>query len=240
MDGSCKIKCMLLSTSQMSSYHSLSLRTMQLSAEGKDLERVKSTKLLGIHLNENLKWVDHVKHLASSCYGTLACLKKIKNFTPYKLRKQLAESLILSHLDFSDAVFYPLTEHVLKRLQWKQYSAASFVTGRYTNSIGSIFKIGWLPMRESRDWHLLKTAHKALYSSTWPQSLQLERVKHSRTLRSSSTVNLVIPLISNTFQDSAAILFNWLPVKIKSCVDARTFSRETYEFLRNRSNNNDN
>lgn len=225
---------MLLSTSQMSSYHSLSSRTLQLSAEGKNLERVKSTKLLGVHLNENLRWDDHVKHLASSCYATLACLRKIKNFTPYKLRKQLAESLILSRLDFGDVVVYPLTECLLKRLQRIQYSAASFVTGRYSNSIDTILKLGWLPLRECRDWHLLKTVHKALYSSTWPQSIQLERVQHSRTLRSSSTLNLVIPLIPNTFQDCAATLFNSLPANIKSCSESRTFSRETFNILKDR------
>jgi hypothetical protein len=86
---------------------------------------------------------------------------KIKNFSTFNLRKHLAESLIISRLDFSDiAVFYPLTEHLLERLQRIQYSAASFVTGRYVNSIESILKLSWSPMREG--WHILKAAHKAL------------------------------------------------------------------------------
>jgi hypothetical protein len=72
-----KTKCMLFTTSQMSTYHSLSSRPLQLAVEGKALERVKSTKLLGVHLKENLKWDVHVKHHASTCYGTLANLRKI-------------------------------------------------------------------------------------------------------------------------------------------------------------------
>ena len=120
-----KTKCMLFTTSQMSTYHSLSSRPLQLAVEEKVLERVKSTKLLGVHLNENLKWDAHVKHLASTCYGTLANLRKIKNFTTFTLRKHLAESLIISRLDFSDIVFYPLTEHLLNRLQRIQYSAGA-------------------------------------------------------------------------------------------------------------------
>jgi len=48
------------------------------------------------------------------------------------------------------------------------------------------------------------TAHKALYSHNWPQTLRLEKVKHKRLLRSNSTVNLVVPRVSNTFQDTAA------------------------------------
>jgi hypothetical protein len=107
-----------------------------------------------------------VKHLASTCYGTLANLRKIKNFTTFNLRKHLAESLIISRLDFSDiAVFYPLTEHLLKRLQRIQYSAASFVTGRYVNSIESILKLSWSPMREGTGIFL--KPHIRRYSSDW-------------------------------------------------------------------------
>ena len=175
-----------------------------------------------------------MKHLASTCYGTLANLRKIKNFTTFTLRKHLAESLINSRLDFSDIVFYPLTEHLLKRLQRIQYSAASFVTGRYVNSIESILKLGWLPMRERRDLHILKAAHKALYSSDWPLYVSLERSEHTRVLRSNVQVNLVIPLVSNTFQDCSASLFNYLPADIKSCTDHRAFSRQTFNILKQR------
>ena len=140
---------------------------------------------------------EHVKNLASSCYTTLASLTKIKHFTLYMLRKHLAESLVLSKLDYCDIVMFPLPRHLLKRLQRIQF-AARFVTGRYVNSLEPLLGLGWLPLRERRDWHLLKTAHKALYSDNWPQTLRLEKVKHTRLLISNSTVNLVVPRASNT------------------------------------------
>lgn len=104
--------------------------------------RVKSFKLLSADLNEYLKLNDHVHHLASFCNSILASLRKICNFTPDKLRKQLLNSLVLSRTEFSDFVFYPQAEQLLKHLQRIQYSAASFVTGRYTNSIETIVKLG--------------------------------------------------------------------------------------------------
>ncbi|PFX24876.1 hypothetical protein AWC38_SpisGene10518 [Stylophora pistillata] len=70
-----KTKCMLFSTPQMSSpYHSLPLteRPIHLSVGDKPLERFHSIKLLGVHMTDTLKWDDHVKHRASSCYGALA------------------------------------------------------------------------------------------------------------------------------------------------------------------------
>ena len=42
--------------------------------------------------------------------------------------------------------------------------AASFVCGCYVNNIDSILKLGWLPMKERREWHILKAVHKAIYS----------------------------------------------------------------------------
>ena len=83
----------------------------------------------------------------------------------------------------------------------------------------------------------LKAVHKALYSNTWPQSLRLEKVKHTRTLRSSSQINLVTPLTRNTFQECAATVFHSLPTEVKSCVDPKSFSKQTFEILRNRSLN---
>jgi hypothetical protein len=101
------------------------------------------------------------------------------------------------------------------------------------NSIESILKLGWLPMRERRDWHILKAAHKALYSSDWPRYVCLERSEHTRVLRSNAQVNLVLPLVSNTFQDCSAS-FNSLPADIKSCTDHRAFSKQTFNILKQR------
>ena len=130
---------MVLSTQQMSSHHKLADCALNFTVGDNSLKRVESRKLLGVNVDSNLKWDDRIKHLAASCYGTLATLKKVKNFTNYKLRKDLAESLVLSRLDFSDIVFYPLSENLLKKLQHIQFSAASFVTGHYENSMNTLF-----------------------------------------------------------------------------------------------------
>ena len=163
-----KTKDMFFSTPQMSSYHSLAERLIHLSVGDKPLERVRSIKLLGVHMIDTLKWDDHVKHLASSCYGVLAALRKIKNFTNYHLRKHFVECLVLSRLDFNDIIFHPITDCLLKRLQRTQFAAASFVFGRYVDNIDPILKLGWLPMKERREWHVLKAARKAIYSHDWP------------------------------------------------------------------------
>ena len=83
---------MILSTQQMSRVHNLDEYDPDISVNGHKLERIKSYKLLGVHMNQHLKWDDHIKHTASACYATLRVLRKLKHLAPYDLRKQLAET----------------------------------------------------------------------------------------------------------------------------------------------------
>ena len=143
---------------------------------------VHSIKLLEVHMTDTLKWDDHVKHLASSCYGVLAALRKIKNFTNYHLRKHLVECLVLSRLDFNDIIFYPITDCLLKNVTVHPVCGSQFCFWTLCEQY----------MKERREWHVLKAAHKAIYSHDWPRNLQLEQLRHARNLRSSSTINLVL------------------------------------------------
>ena len=75
-----------------------------------------------------------------------------------KLKKQVVELLIVSKMDYADAVFRPLSLKLQKRLQKVENAASSFVLGRYTKE-KDVLSLSWLPMKE-RDWHLVKLAFK--------------------------------------------------------------------------------
>ena len=115
-----KTEVMILSTPQMSRVHHLDEYDPNIAVSGYKLERIKSCKLLGVHINE------HLKHMVSGCYATLSILRKLKYLPKYELRKQPAETLILSKLDYADLVFYPLPQVLLRRLQRVKFAAARF------------------------------------------------------------------------------------------------------------------
>ena len=107
---------MLVTTPQMAN----SLRTpgiINISLNNnKNLEVLETYKLLGVHFGYTLRWEKHVNETVSSCYACLAILRKLRNMAPFQPRKQLAESLILSKLDYCDVVYYDLPSKLLKRL----------------------------------------------------------------------------------------------------------------------------
>ena len=62
-------------------------------------------------------------------------------------------------MDYADAVFRPLSLKLQKRLQKVENAAASFLLGRHTKE-KDVVSLSWLPMKERRDWHLVKLVFK--------------------------------------------------------------------------------
>lgn len=173
-------------------------------------------------MQENLKWNEDVQSKISKCYSTLSVLK---NLAPFPIKKQLAESLVLSRIDYNDAVSYPLPAYLVKRLQRVQLSAAAFVLNRFA-TVSDVLDLGWLPVTYRRDFNLSKLISKALNHSHWPSYLKLEEYTPARTLRSSTERKLTVSKVNGTFQDCAAKLFNKLPSHIRNSTDARAFTNK--------------
>ena len=145
----------------MSKAHDLNEYIPPITVRDHILDRVTTFKILGTWFNENLKWTDQTKYLHSSCYGVLSSLRKIRNTTPWHVKKQLVESLVISKLDYNDIVSYPLPMYLLKKFQRVQNAAASFINNHYCTE-KDVLKLGWLPINERVQYHLLTSAFQAM------------------------------------------------------------------------------
>ena len=77
--------------------------------------------------------------------------------------------------------------------------------------------MGWLPMMERRDWHLLIATFKALNDLCWPEYASLKRYNPGRSgLWSCSQDLWETPVIKDTFQYFAAKCFNNLPHALRT------------------------
>ena len=125
-------------------------------------------------MQERLTWNILINELLTSCYGALAVLKKLRNLAPFRVKKQLVESLIPSKLDYACTEFYPLPLCQQKRLQRVQNVCAGFVLGRYAREADCL-QVVWLPLIERRNYQLVQCVFKALYFNHWPQYLKVEQ-----------------------------------------------------------------
>ena len=97
-------------------------RSFLIKSSGKSIKQEQTIKLLGITMDQNLNWIDHINKLTKSLYSSLQILKRFKRSTPFKTRKTLAEGLILSKLNYCNAVYAPSQQYLLNRLQRYMYS----------------------------------------------------------------------------------------------------------------------
>ena len=224
-----KTKWMLLSTKQMTRVHSLQTASVNISGNGESLEHATRTKLLGVHMLVHLTWNIHINELVTSWYGGQAVLRRLRNLAPFRVKKQLVESLILSKLDYASTVFYPLPLCQLKRLQRVQNV---YVLGRYERKADCL-QLGWLPLIERRSYQVLQYVFKSIYFDYWPQYLRLKQHIQARDLRSSCEVRLKVPITSSTFQDSSAAMFNALPSYLRNWADFRSYKRNLASYFIN-------
>ena len=86
-------------------------------------------------------------------------LRKLRNFSPFHIRKRLVESLVLSKLDYCNLVFGAMPDYQLKRLQRVQDMCAGYVLSRYA-TVADLKELRWLPIKERLEHSIAKLAHK--------------------------------------------------------------------------------
>ena len=128
-------------------------------------------------------WNKHINEVLKSCYGVLRTLKSFKRFTPFKVRKALAEALILSRINYCNVVYGQLPAYLQNRLQRVQNCAAGYVLGRYA-SLSDNISLSWLPVVENIEFNTVRYVHQALNNDLWPDYLKVETVRANRNLRS--------------------------------------------------------
>ena len=77
----------------------------------------------------------------------------------------------LTKINYCAVVFYPIPKFLLGRLQRLQFTAASFVAGRYVNSFEFLRKFVWpgLSIKERRYLSIIEHALKAMNNHWWPE-----------------------------------------------------------------------
>lgn len=195
----------------------------------KVLVSVTSHTFLGVWIQENFKWINDVTKTVSSSFEALSTITKIRNMPPKALRKNLAHffeawyvwSSILTTLY---CIHYSST---LKQNYGDFMMPASFVK-EVTQKCLNVVGLGWLLVKERTKFHLLRTTHMALYDTQCPSYIVLNSGEKSNYQESKLRcyTQLVVPLKSGNFQESASRLFNSAPNDIKLECNAKTFARK--------------
>ena len=92
------------------------------------LEWVDTFKYLGITINQNMTWSDHIESLVSRANQRIGLLRRVKHLLPRHARITLYNALILPILDYADIVWGDKDNTTLmNKLQIVQNNAAKTI-----------------------------------------------------------------------------------------------------------------
>jgi hypothetical protein len=194
-----------------------------------------SVRDLGVYLDTDLSMRSHVHNTVSKCFVVLRQLRNIRRSVPASANQILIVSLVLTKLDYGNAVLYGLLAHLIRRLQSVMNAAARSIAGlrRSEHIITMLTGFHWLRVSELIDFKLATLTYRCLHGVA-PSYLscdlrRLADIPSRRRLRSSASNALdVSPTRLSSVGDrmfavAAARLWNILPATVISASSLPVF-----------------
>ena len=123
---------------------------VNLTLSDKNIEYVSFYKCLGLTLDKHLHYTELVKDMCKKINYGLQIMRRVKDFLPQESLILLANSLVLSHLDYCSPLFHNLTSSQLDtvlKLQ-KRCACLIFSCNQLTRSKPLFIKLNWLPLHQ--------------------------------------------------------------------------------------------
>ena len=116
-------KCYLLSITLAKKRKISSEYTM----DGKKVKPVQSTKYLGVTINNQLKWDEHVENVCGTASKLLGFLRRTLHKCPEDIKEKAYKSLVRPRLEYSSSVWDPYKQKHIDKVEMVQRQAARFV-----------------------------------------------------------------------------------------------------------------
>ena len=98
---------------------------------GNKLNQISETKLLGIHIDENLTWKTQCTAISRKLSKKFGLMKRLRYILPLNIISKLYYPLIQSHIDYCITVWVNCAKTSLSLIQKLQNRIARFLTCKY-------------------------------------------------------------------------------------------------------------
>ncbi len=210
-----------------------------------------SVRHLGVIFDDQLTFKEHIAKTARSCRFALHNIRKIRPFLTEHAAQLLVQALVISRLDYCNALLAGLPSNTIKPLQMIQNAAARLVFNEPKRGhVTPLFvSLHWLPVAARIQFKTLMLAYRTTTGSapTYFHSLMIIYIPSrspsyfhsllrtyipSRSLRSASERRLVVPSqrgsksLSRTFSFTVPGWWNDLPTPILTAGSLSTFKQQ--------------
>ncbi len=156
----------------------------------------KTARNLGVVIDDKLNFTDHVTKTARSCRFALYNIKKIRPFLSEHETQLLVQALVLSRLDYCNALLAGLPVSSIKPLQLIQNAATRLIFNepKRMHVTPLFINLHWLPIAARIKFKALMFGYRTTSGSApLYQNSLLQTYVTSRSLRSASERRITVP-----------------------------------------------
>ena len=116
---------------------------------GSTIKQVKQKKILGIIIDNELRWAEHADKQCKKLSSAIALLRKAKPYVPHNDLLRIYNSLVVPYFIYCSVVWNDGSKTNLDKLYKMQKRAARIITGsNYETRSKTIFQnLGWNPIK---------------------------------------------------------------------------------------------
>ncbi len=194
-----------------------------------------SVRNLGVIFDDQLTFKEHIAKTARSCRFALHNIRKIRPFLTEHAAQLLVQALVISRLDYCNALLAGLPSNTIKLLQMIQNAAAWLVFNEPKRAhVTTLFiSLHWLPVAARIKFKTLMIVYRTTTGSAPSYFRSVLRIYiPSRSLRSASERRLVVPSqrgsksLSRTFSFTVPGWWNDLPTPIPNAGSLSIFKQQ--------------
>lgn len=204
---------------------------LNIKLDGVSLNRVSSTKFLGVIIDENLTWKKHIDAISKTISRNIGMMTKLKHFVPERILYSLYCTLIMPYINYGILIWGNTCKSYLDKILKLQKWAIRTVTNSYYRShTGPLFsKYNALNVNDTFKLNLGIFMYKH-HTNQLPKIFSSYFTKHSQKHKypTRNAQNYCINKNKKTFTDRTMrncgpMFWNSLDKNVKQCCTSKQF-----------------
>jgi hypothetical protein len=197
--------------------------------DGKELEKLHTVLSLGVTIDSTLSMKNFVNTKCSEAYFKLKNISRLRYYLDTSMRIMLVRNLILSKLDYCNAILANIPKYMINKLQRVLNASVRFIYDikKHEHISYYVKKAHFLPVRKRVDFKLCTLVFKIIHklAPTYLNNLVKLHIP-SRDLRvGRDSIMVEANKQSKTISSKMVEVWNQLPKHIRSANDIITFKK---------------
>ena len=199
--------------------------------DNKIINRINITNFLGIHLNYDLKWHNHINIITNKLHKIKGIMYLTRDLLTRNSLTTIYYSLVYSHLIYGNIIWGRSSKTSLKCLEVAQKSIIRTIMfrGRYEHTNDDFISLGILKLKDINRFSVCQFVFKSLNNLIVPTNYyQLAGNHHAYILRNVTNLELSIPFMGSLQSQSSPSFYgchewNNLPLEIRGRASLASF-----------------